>query len=77
MEVSKSARTSNLVVLISDVFILLTPTLTLTYILVMSTKWAGEKTRLYPIATIGLTLIIISGACRVGLDFIFMMTTPT
>jgi len=43
-------------------------------ILSYTTRCAGEKTRLHIITITGLLLLIISGVCRVALDFLTMPT---
>ena len=71
-----SLAAKGIVVFVADALSLAIPTLTLAYILVMSTKCSGQKTRIYTIAVIGLLLIIISGACRITLDSLLAMMRP-
>lgn len=69
-----SATKSSYVLATFDALSLIIPTLALVVILSYTTRCAGEKTRLHIITITGLLLLIISGVCRVALDFLTMPT---
>ncbi len=60
---------SNLIVLVADTLTLFIPFLTLVVVVIMAADCSGQRTQLHLISVLGLALIILSGACRVALDF--------